>query len=245
MNGTLDDPVKIGGLEPLTTIDYPGFVACVVFCQGCPWRCPFCYNKHLVDARGPVAMSWCDFLRFLEARSGFLDGVVFSGGEPLLQPHLPEAINIVRGMGFRVALHTGGSLPDSFARVLPMLDWVGLDIKAPFHFYERVTGVQDSGSAARDSLRQLLASGVDYETRTTADPAILSSDDIRELANEIAKMGVTKFVLQEYLPVPDNPTPVETDPAAVFLDVDLMTELDALFTSFDTRRAGVKAIAED
>ena len=183
-------------------------------------------------------MSWAAFLRFLEDRKGFLDGVVFSGGEPLLQPGLFDAIGTVRKMGFRVALHTGGSIPDRFAKVLPRLDWVGLDIKAPFGRYEQVTGVDGSGIAAKKSLEMLLYSGIDYECRTTADPAILAPGDVRRLAHEIAGMGAAHYVLQEYLPVADNPTPVETDPAAIFRDTKLMAELASLFTRFETRRAG-------
>ena len=39
--------IKIGGAERFSLVDYPEKVAAVLFLQGCPWRCPFCYNTHL------------------------------------------------------------------------------------------------------------------------------------------------------------------------------------------------------
>ena len=46
----------------------------------------------------------------------------------------------VRELGFQVGLHTGGQFPERLARVLPQVDWVGFDVKAPWDAYERVTG---------------------------------------------------------------------------------------------------------
>ena len=77
--------LRIGGFTRLTTIDYPGELAAIVFCQGCPWRCRYCYNTDLLDARTDGLIPWSDIRGFLEQRIGLLDGVVFSGGEPTAQ----------------------------------------------------------------------------------------------------------------------------------------------------------------
>ena len=78
--------LAIGGLTRFTTIDFPGHLAAVVFCHGCAWRCPGCHNGHLQDAATPSNLiTWDKFLTFLDNRHGLLDGIVFSGGEPLLQ----------------------------------------------------------------------------------------------------------------------------------------------------------------
>jgi pyruvate formate lyase activating enzyme len=161
---------RVGGLAPLTTIDFPGRLAAVVFFQGCPWRCVYCHNPHLIPANAPPALAWEDALAFLERRRGLLDGVVFSGGEPTLQAALPEAMREVRALGFQVALHTAGMYPERLAAVLPLVDWVGLDIKAPRAAYPRITGAPCAGDAVFESLSLILAAGVEHELRCTWPP---------------------------------------------------------------------------
>jgi len=103
--------LKIGGVIPFTTIDYPGHLAAVLFCQGCPWRCGYCHNQELLDETAPAKFSWDEVLAFLERRRELLDAVVFSGGEPTMQPGLLQAIGTVKSMGFLAGLHTGGAFP--------------------------------------------------------------------------------------------------------------------------------------
>ena len=95
----LESP-QIGGLIPLTTIDFPEHLSAVIFCQGCSWRCGYCHNPHLIPRNVETDISWHDIQRFLKKRQNFLDGVVFSGGEPLLQRQLPEMVSEVVDMGF-------------------------------------------------------------------------------------------------------------------------------------------------
>lgn len=110
----------VGGLTPFTTIDFPGRLAAVVFCQGCPWRCGYCHNPHLLPRREAPdgELSWQALVRWLESRHGLLDGVVFSGGEPLLQRTLYDAVATVRQIGFAAALHTGGAYPNEMGAAL-------------------------------------------------------------------------------------------------------------------------------
>ena len=129
----------------LTSIDFPGRLAAVLFCQGCAWRCSYCHNPELLNAAVPGAVSWALVESFLESRRGLLDGVVFSGDEPVSQAALPAAITQVRNMGFEAALHTAGIYPERLAALLPQLDWVGLDIKGPLHCHDAITGVPGSG----------------------------------------------------------------------------------------------------
>ena len=81
--------LRVGGMVPLTTLDYPGLLACVLFCQGCAWRCRYCHNPDLIPARGEQEIPWPQVLEFLRRRQGLLQAVVFSGGEPTLQEGLP------------------------------------------------------------------------------------------------------------------------------------------------------------
>lgn len=188
--------LRVGGMTALTTIDFPGRLAAVVFCQGCPWRCSYCHNQDLLDAGAPCAIAWTDVLAFLQTRQGLLDGVVFSGGEPTLQAALAGAIADVRARGFEVALHTAGMYPDRLAAILPRLDWIGLDLKAPLHRYDAMTRVPGSGERAWESLRRWLASGVAGECRTTWHAGLFDIAELHALAQRIAALGVTHWALQ-------------------------------------------------
>ncbi len=191
------EALRIGGLTPLTTIDFPGRLAAVVFCQGCPWRCGYCHNTGLLDAGAPTAHTWADVQQLLHARRGLLDGVVFSGGEPTLQAALPDALARVRELGFATGLHTAGMYPERLATLLPLLDWVGLDVKAPLHRYDAITRTPGSGAKAWESLRHVLASGVAHECRTTWHVGLYGEDDLQGLADALAAEGVRHWVIQE------------------------------------------------
>ena len=188
--------LRVGGLTPLTTIDYPGELAAVVFCQGCPWRCSYCQNEHLWPPHGDNELPWAEVLAFLRRRRALLDAVVFSGGEPTLQSALPAGIGEVRELGFKVGLHTAGPYPQRLARVLPLVDWVGLDIKAPPGDYPTLTGLPGSGEHAWKSLHLLLASGVAYEVRVTVDEHHLPADRLDGLLDGLRAVGARQIALQ-------------------------------------------------
>ena len=187
--------LRVGGITPLTTIDYPGELAAVVYCQGCPWRCRYCHNAHLLDSDDGV-VDWCAVQTFLEHRRGLLDGVVFSGGEPTAQRGLGEAIDLVRGLGYKVGLHTAGCYPERLAAWLPALDWVGLDIKAAPEDYAALTGVAGSGERAWRSLRLLRDAGVSYEVRITVHDALLPPPRLDALIARLHDADVGPLMLQ-------------------------------------------------
>ncbi|MGB5201192.1 MAG: anaerobic ribonucleoside-triphosphate reductase activating protein [Sedimenticolaceae bacterium] len=188
--------LQVGGITPLTTIDFPGELAAVVFCQGCPWKCRYCQNTHLLPRSLHGAIPWQDVLDLLERRSGLLDAVVFSGGEPTLQRGLPVAAAEARSMGFKIGLHTAGCYPERLDELLPAVDWVGLDIKALPEDYPALTGVTGSGERALDSLDFLVESGVEHEVRVTVHDALLPNDRLRQLLNLLADHGARNVMLQ-------------------------------------------------
>jgi len=193
--------LRVGGLSRISSVDWPGELVATVFCQGCPWDCAYCHNPHLlpfVAGAGAEELPWHHVTEFLEGRARLLDGVVFSGGEPLAQPALVGAMREVRGLGLRVALHTNGATPSRLVEVLPLVDWVGFDAKAPQSLYDAVTRAAGSGARALESLRLLVASEVAYEVRTTVHPDLLSEGDLLELAGELQEAGVDRWVLQAF-----------------------------------------------
>jgi pyruvate formate lyase activating enzyme len=207
--------LNIGGLARLSTCDWPGELAATIFCQGCAWSCPYCHNPGLRPMQAAEQISWASVQDFLASRRGLLDAVIFSGGEPTIQPALLEAIQEVRGLGFRVGLHTAGMFPSRFAELLPVLDWVGFDVKAPFDSYAAITGAANSGEHAMKSLRSLLGSGVAYEVRTTCHPALLSLADMIAVKQTLLELGVVNFAVQRYRDHPEQsrellaPPPIE------------------------------------
>jgi len=189
--------LRIGGLQPMTTLDYPDHLACVLFCQGCAWRCRYCHNPELIRCGATnTDWSWAKVLDFLQQRQGLLQAVVFSGGEATLQLALPSAMRRVRELGFKVGLHSAGIKPASFGRALAHCDWVGFDVKALEEEAALITGVSGSGQANWKSLELLLASGVSYECRTTVHWDLFDCRHLRRLGERLAAQGVRRFAVQ-------------------------------------------------
>ncbi|BBB27043.1 anaerobic ribonucleoside-triphosphate reductase activating protein [Amphritea japonica] len=189
--------LQVSGMTPLTTIDFPDHLACVLYTQGCPLRCGYCHNPELIPFQADtVPVSWDDIDDFLLRRQGLLEAVVFSGGEPTLQAGLPVAIRRVKDRGYKVGLHSAGVQPARLKTILNHLDWVGLDVKAPSHLYARVTGRINQAVKNRQSLQLLLASGIAFECRTTVSWQQLQPEDILLLARQLAAEGVTRYALQ-------------------------------------------------
>lgn len=229
--------IKIGGLETFSAVDFPNQIAAVVFMQGCPWRCPFCYNTHLQGREGPDEVDWNKFIEFLKKRKGILDAVVFSGGEPLMQDGLQKAMTEVKELGYIIGMHTGGYRPKHLAEVLPLVSWVGFDIKAPFNeeHYNRATGSKGHLSKVLQSLDLLLNSGIDFECRTTCDPRILDIRDIYTIADNLKAKGVKKYFLQKYRPIPSDKVTTDAECSKFFNDKELLEYLRKTFTVFETR----------
>lgn len=196
------DSLRVGGLVPLSTIDYPGLLSTVVFCQGCPWRCGYCHNKSLLPVKpvdGGKEFSWSSILDLLSRRQGLCDAVVFSGGEPTMQEALLDAVCDVSKLGFKIGLHTSGAFPMRLQQLLGFVDWIGLDVKAPRNKYREIAGAASSGLFAWESAQLVISSGVSYQLRITNDTSILNQDDIATIKQDLLKIGANpnSIVVQE------------------------------------------------
>jgi pyruvate formate lyase activating enzyme len=228
----------VGGLTPLSATDYPGELAAVVFCQGCPWRCAYCHNPHLLARRAGAEVPWPGIVAFLERRRGLLDAVVFSGGEPTLQEALPAAMREAKALGYKIGLHTAGIHPQRLALVLPLVDWVGMDVKTEFQRYAALTGVPGSGERARSSMELILASGVAHEFRTTVHPALHPAETLFRLADHLARQGVRRYALQEFRAQgAAAASSLAGTHRAGYPGADLRGELAARFDAFEFRAA--------
>ena len=230
--------IRIGGIEKFSIVDFPNQMAAVVFMQGCPWRCPFCHNVHLQDINADTNIVWHKFVDFLKQRQGVLDAVVFSGGEPLVQEGLAEAIIEVKNLGYRIGLHTGGYLPKRFKDILALVDWVGFDVKAPLvaDRYKEITGGVADVEKVKECLRVLCESGKSFECRTTCDPRFLNINDIYTIADTLKAMGVKEYYLQKYRPIPSDKDTSEEQCLALIENDELNAYLRKVFDVFEARQ---------
>ena len=183
----------------MTLLDFPGHVACTVFLGGCDLRCPFCHNYELADGTAKPVMDDTELLSFLEKRKGLLDGVAFTGGEPLLHKDLPELMRKIRAMGFSVKLDTNGYHPDLLEAILKegLADYVAMDIKNSPEKYARTSGLDSIDlSLITRSISLLMNSNTDYEFRTTVVKEFHEADDFRKMGEMIR--GAKQYFLQAF-----------------------------------------------
>ena len=192
-----EELIPVAGVVPLTTLDYPDRLATVVFTQGCPWHCAYCHNTNMRSLACVGQCRWREICALLDNRRGWIEAVVFSGGEPTMHPGLETAIRTVKQKGFLVGLHTAGIFPEHLGRLLPLLDWVGLDIKAPFdERYARLTGDSKSVAKVGASLKMLRASGIHFQLRTTVAKDATGDQIFEEVREQLLGLGVEEPVRQ-------------------------------------------------
>ncbi|HEX7416048.1 MAG TPA: anaerobic ribonucleoside-triphosphate reductase activating protein [Smithellaceae bacterium] len=193
--------MKIGGLQKVSLIDYPGVISGTVFLQGCNFRCPYCHNPELVDKKlfGPC-LNEKIILDFLNTRKGKLDAVTITGGEPTIQKDLMPFIKRVKKMGFAVKLDSNGSAPQVIKELLAekLLDFIALDIKAPLEKYKRIVQAPVDTQSIKDSIKLILKSKIPHEFRTTVVKSQLGAKDILEIATLIS--GAQRYALQKFMP---------------------------------------------
>ena len=182
----------IGGLQKTSLPDFPEKIAAIVFTMGCNFRCGYCHNPELINGEAKIE----EVFEFLKTRQGKLDGIVITGGEPCLQKDLPEFIKQVKELGFAVKLDTNGSFPEMLEKVLPDLDYVAMDIKAPLEKYSQIVNVDVDTSKILKSIEVLKNGGVDYEFRTTVVKSQLSFEDFEKIGQLI--QGAPRYYLQRF-----------------------------------------------
>lgn len=191
--------MKIGGLEKITLIDYPGKVACMIYTIGCNFRCPYCHNPELVDET-VEPLSEEKIFEFLISRKNLIDGVVITGGEPTVHDDLLEFIQKIKSMGFLIKLDSNGTRPKMIKEAIEsgLVDYIAMDIKSPLESYSQQVARPVDIEAIRESISLIMNSSIDYEFRTTVVKQLLSEDNIESIAQSIT--GAKKYYLQKFIP---------------------------------------------
>lgn len=191
----------IKGFQGTSLLDYPGKIASLVFFGGCNLTCPFCHNPGLVLDPGQYPdLSVETLLEELAERRTFIDGVVISGGEPTLDPGLPDLLSRIRELGLLVKLDTNGLAPRVLERLLAgnLVDYVAIDLKTAPERYPQLHSGPVSVADLQRSVSLVVDGGVNHEFRTTCVPDFVGQGDIRRIGETL--QGARRWVLQQFVP---------------------------------------------
>lgn len=190
--------MNIAGYNPNSFVDYPDNIAAVVFISGCNLDCWYCHNKWIIDKKKNYEKE--DILTKIKNNKDFLDAVVITGGEPTLAPinELIEFVQKIKSFGLKVKLDTNGTNYEKLKLLLPYLDYVAMDIKAPLEKYDTITKTSATHLENIKKSIDLLINNIDCEFRTTFVPSLLV-EDILAIARSIK--GCKKYFLQQYVPI--------------------------------------------
>ena len=192
--------MRICGVQGVSAIDFPGRIASVIFLGGCNFRCPFCHNPELVQH--PLALqdlSIDDMLGQLERRSGLIDGVVVTGGEPLIHGRaLLDLLRRLHDAGLAVKLDTNGYETDMLRQALSSgsVDFLAMDVKTSPGKYAKATGRTMDVQPILDSIAAMQEAGIRHEFRTTCVPGLVELDDVMIIASLLGPQS--NYVLQQY-----------------------------------------------
>ena len=187
------------GIDKFSLLDYDENVSVVLFAPTCNFRCPFCHNGQSVLDNN-LAIPFDEILDFLKTRTGLIDAVVVSGGEPTLMNDLVSKIEKIKELGFKIKLDTNGTNPDVLRELLRknLLNYIAMDIKNSEDKYAETVGVTNPLlSKIKESISIIMNSGIDYEFRTTLVAEYHSKESIEKIG-ELIK-GANKLYLQKFV----------------------------------------------
>jgi len=189
--------MKIGGFQKTSLLDYPELISAIIWTAGCNFRCPFCYNTDLVDGNVELIPEE-EIISFLKKRKGLLEGLVISGGEPLLQKDITEFITKIKKLGYKVKIDTNGMYPEKLKELVDkkLIDYIAMDVKAPKNKYDTLSGVKTDIKKIEKSIQIIQNSNLDYEFKTTFTPNLLTKEDIISISKWLE--GSKKYFLQQF-----------------------------------------------
>lgn len=192
--------IKISGLERSSLLDYPDKVSAVVFTHGCNLRCPYCHNPELVVDKfcRKTQITQKYLFQFLKNRKGKLDGVVITGGEPLIHEDLGKFIKKIKDMGYLIKLDTNGTYPSRLKKLIKdnLLDYIAMDVKYPRSDYIKSSARKGVSKRITESIQIIMDSGIDYEFRTTYVKKFHDINSVEKIGKMIK--GSQKYYIQNF-----------------------------------------------
>lgn len=174
----------VGG-SVISSVEFHGNMSLVIFMSKCPLACRYCHNVELLEDNTEKSLE--EIKHEIDSSADFLDAIVISGGEPLVQTDaVIDILKYVREIGLKTKLDTSGIYPDNLKRILDLglIDYVSLDVKTTFSKYRKITGA-NVGFHVKKSMELINEAGVHLEIRTTYVPTLHTKKDIMNLVDEI------------------------------------------------------------
>ena len=194
--------MRIVGFTETSLLDWHGRIAAVLWIGGCDFSCPFCHNHRVADDDPELTLvPWDEIARTLRRKRDWYDGVVLTGGEPLMHPEVFELCRQLKDIEQQVKIDTNGSFPYALKALLELklVDAVAMDVKAPLDSrYAKAAGRQVDVAPLRRTIRLLLETGIEHEFRCTLVPGLINPDDIAAIGEAIK--GAQAVALQAYVP---------------------------------------------
>ena len=185
-----------------TMVDYPGKIAALFFTKGCNFRCGYCHNASLLPA-SQSAYTWKELDEFCEEYSRqWVEAITISGGEPSLHSDLPKTLKYLRKKGFLLKVDTNGSKPTALEKIIPLTDYLAMDIKCSLAKYPELAGWTDV-EVLQESVALIKENAADYEFRTTVLENFHTDEELLACA-KLAE-GAKRYILQAFLPREDLP----------------------------------------
>lgn len=188
-------PLPVGGFLKQSFIDYPGYIASVVFTAGCNFRCGYCHNPELVfpeliPKTKPVSPLW--IFNYLYDNQSLLDAVVITGGEPTIHATLPDFLQKIKSLNLKVKLDTNGTNPDMIRLLIEhkLVDFIAMDVKAPLTLshYQKIAGKQVRETDVKNVKKTVLLlkkSPVKHEFRITYIQEVHSKTELAQLTDQL------------------------------------------------------------
>lgn len=193
--------MTIAGFQKLTLLDFPGKTACTVFTAGCNLRCPFCHNADLVISPSSIEkFSEEEILSYLNKRTGLIDGICITGGEPMLMKDLPSFCEKIKNIGIAVKIDTNGSFPSLLKYIVRngLCDYVAMDVKNTLSKYPETVGIPDLDvTPFAESIEFLKSTDISHEFRTTVCRPFHTETDIVEIGKMLGKNE--RYFLQSFV----------------------------------------------
>lgn len=189
----------INGFEKLSLVDYPGYTACTVFTGACNMRCPFCHNATLViDTKHLPIIEETYVFDYLKKRSGIIDGICITGGEPTLHKDLIPFMLKCKEIGLQVKLDSNGTNPEILKEAIDKkaVDYIAMDIKNCKAKYPITTNASINMEKIQQSIDLLMQNIIPFEFRTTLVEKYHTIEDIENIAKWIK--GADKYYLQKF-----------------------------------------------
>ncbi|OIQ05040.1 MAG: anaerobic ribonucleoside-triphosphate reductase activating protein [Candidatus Altarchaeum sp. CG2_30_32_3053] len=196
--------MMIAGIIDYSSLDFPGHICAVIYLCGCPYRCPWCQNADVALANSEVCRETeiSEIIKNLK-EIFIIDSVTVTGGEPLIQKETFELCRRIKNeTNLLLKIDHNGFYPEILQKFLPLLDFISIDIKAPFNEKYGITAGKSDWENVVEKVKRtckILANwSGNKEARTTVVPTLIDENEIIEISKIVNKYKFSIYTLNEF-----------------------------------------------